>query len=90
MSKTAEAQTVEKLSEEITLLREELSNMKDLINSDDRLKNLKTKAKEKAKEIEPNLERLKDDIERTIHEQPSTAISIAAGLGFLVGLMMRR
>lgn len=90
MSKSEKDQTIATLSEEVALLRKEIGHLKQSIASGNSIEQIKTGAQAKIETIEPSLEHLKNDIESTIREQPSTAISIATGLGFLIGVLVRR
>lgn len=90
MSKSQEDQTIAMLSKEVALLRKEIGHLKQSLVSRNSIEQIKTSAQAKIETIEPSLEHLKNDIESTIREQPSTAISIATGLGFLIGVLVRR
>ena len=93
-------QTPEEIAEQIQQLHQELQKLNEKFHQHIASNNpvdeqTTTKGQEKSKSEQDNESELKPDhlhtiIENVTRDQPLSGISIAAGIGFLVGILTRR
>lgn len=98
-----DAPTVDDLSAQLETLRADVSQLTSLLgdygrdradqagkSAKQRVADLRSRAEDDAERLRARAGDLAHDAENFMHERPATAIGIAVGLGFLVGLAASR
>lgn len=83
--------TTEDLAQQIELLKGDISRLADTLGAygSARGRDMRDSAEARVHELRGQAEAKVDDLETYVRENPVTALGIAAGLGFLFGILRR-